>query len=178
VTSNYKFDSNPFGTFTLVVNLITSISKIPKPFVSPSSEALHINYKQIPKTGCFNVGIKLSKPLSKSIFIAELASHSGKITLSAALISSGLLLKTALNPDGKHNTLNISSPVIYDYYFHFIKFGYLLFTCNSSTYLFCRKKLAVSAFLKHSFVLGKIIFSVALYSYLDRFGGLKIASIL
>ena len=74
---------------------------MPKPFVSPSSVCKHISCipKQIPKTGCLSVGIKISKPLSLSIFIAELASPTpGKITLSAAFISSGSFDKMASTP--------------------------------------------------------------------------------
>ena len=90
-----------WGTFTAFEKRFITTSKIPKPFVFPSSEKLHINCipKQIPRTGCFRVGIILSKPLSCNIFIAELASPTpGKITLSAVFISSILLDKIAFTP--------------------------------------------------------------------------------
>ena len=89
------------GTLTAFENFFIATLKIPSPFVFPSADELHISCipKQIPKTGCFNVGITLSKPLSCSIFIAELASPTpGKIILSAALISSILFDKTASTP--------------------------------------------------------------------------------
>ena len=90
------------GTFTFGVNFTTSTLKIPKPIVLPSCDLLHINCipKQIPKTGCFKVGISTSSPLSTSILMAELASPTpGKIILSAAFISFQSLLSTALKPN-------------------------------------------------------------------------------
>ena len=67
----------------------------------PSSVDLQSNCipKQIPKTGCFKVGINLSNPLSRSIFMALFASPTpGNIILSAAIISSGLSDRIASTP--------------------------------------------------------------------------------
>jgi hypothetical protein len=67
--------------------------------------------------------------------------------------------------------------------FILLSFGYLLLLVAIAVpkvfILSKPKSYRLSAFLKHSFVLGKIIFLYRVYSYLDRFGeSLKIASIL
>ena len=55
--------------------------------------------KQIPKTGCFNAVIKVSKFLCCRYCIAVLASPTpGKITLSADLICSGSSVTIASTP--------------------------------------------------------------------------------
>jgi hypothetical protein len=83
--SNYKFIP-PFVALLLLVNLTTSTSKFPNQQYS----LLHLHINCIPnkfKTGCQSWNQTI-KPLSISIFIAELASPE-KNHFIAAFISSG-----------------------------------------------------------------------------------------